>query len=84
MFSKETVHAPKPRIFGVTMPIHLPGAYTDGEFSLIEATMPPVSYGVLHTPETFDEFVCSAGSPVGEEFTVCRPFRIKHSFKNDG
>ncbi|HEX3470953.1 MAG TPA: cupin domain-containing protein [Silvibacterium sp.] len=49
--------APSYIFLGVTMQIHLSGEQTGGEFSLIEAVMPPGGDGGLHVHSREDESV---------------------------
>ena len=78
MFSKKPIHIQDPRAYiflGVAMEIHLSGAQTGGEFSMIGATMPPGGDGGLHVHKREDESIYlldgSLDVTIGEEtFTL--------------
>jgi mannose-6-phosphate isomerase-like protein (cupin superfamily) len=60
MSNKQTIYvqeSPSYIFLGVTMQIHLSGEQTGGEFSLIEAVMPPGGDGGLHVHSREDESV---------------------------
>jgi quercetin dioxygenase-like cupin family protein len=60
MFSKKPLFVQQPPSYvflGVTMRIHLSGAQTGGEFSMIGATMPPGGDGGLQVHTREDESV---------------------------
>jgi mannose-6-phosphate isomerase-like protein (cupin superfamily) len=98
MSNKQTVYvqqAPSYIFLGVTMHIHLSGDQTGGEFSLIEAVMPPGGDGGLHVHSREDESVHlllgSLQVTVGEQTftlqagqTYFAPRNIPHRLRNSG
>jgi mannose-6-phosphate isomerase-like protein (cupin superfamily) len=98
MFSKELQYVQDPPSYvflGVTMQIHLSGAQTGGEFSMIGATMPPGGDGGLHMHTREDESVHLVDGcldvTVGDETfnlqpgqTYFAPRNIPHRLRNTG
>ena len=98
MPSKKAVHVQHPptySLLGVRMTIHLSGAQTGGEFSIIGATMPPGGDGGLHMHTHEDESLCMLEGElevtIGEETLVRRsgesyfaPRNIAHRLRNRG
>jgi mannose-6-phosphate isomerase-like protein (cupin superfamily) len=69
--------SPRYYFLGVLMTIHLSGAQTGGEFSLIEAVMPPGGDGGLHAHTREDESVHLVEGElevtIGDETFILRP-----------
>jgi len=98
MFSKKPIYvqeAPSYIFLGVTMEIHLSGAQTGGEFSMIRATMPPGGDGGLHMHTQEDESIHlldgSLDVTIGtDSFTLqagqsyFAPRNIPHRLRNTG
>jgi mannose-6-phosphate isomerase-like protein (cupin superfamily) len=98
MPSKKPHHVQRPPIYvflGVQMAIHLSGAQTGGEFSIIGAIMPPGGDGGLHVHTREDESVHLLTGElevtIGEEMFLLRPGEsyfaprnIPHRLRNTG
>ena len=94
-FATHITSAPTYVFMGVPMTVHLSGAQTGGEFSLIEAAMPPGGDGGLHVHTREDEALhLLAGElyvTIGEENFVLKagesyfgPRNIPHRLRNPG
>jgi mannose-6-phosphate isomerase-like protein (cupin superfamily) len=98
MTTKNITHVTAPQTFvflGVPMTIHLSGDRTGGEFSLIEAVMPPGGDGGLHMHTREDESLYLLKGElqvtIGEKSFVLKrgesyfaPRNIPHRICNDG
>jgi mannose-6-phosphate isomerase-like protein (cupin superfamily) len=98
MISRKPLYVQQPLSYvflGVAMQIHLSGVQTGGEFSLIEATMPPGGDGGLHLHTREDESVHLLEGrlevTIGEETftmqagqTYFAPRNIPHRLRNTG
>ena len=98
MLSKKPLYVQDPPSYvflGVTMQIHLSGAQTGGEFSMIGATMTPGGDGGLHVHTREDESVhlldgCLDVTVAEETFTLqpgqtyFAPRNIPHRLRNTG